>query len=381
MIACSGPQDCAEIEQAHATGIGLLVNGGSSRGEPALRRGRRGDPDRQPDRARRTAPTRATARSSQTGFNVTPDARPLLLGGRARVDGGAAGRPPRRAPAGASRRRLSVHAGGDVRDRPRPDRLRRPHGHDARPARGLRDVLELRRGRAPLRPRAGRHARGAAQARPAVRPDRPRAPLRAAPLPDRRPLRPRPDPGRDVQAAQRLRARRARRALARATAGSTGDRRRRRAAARWPGWRSARRPAPRPRREAGEERRLGERARGRARLGQPRARLPDGGAAAADAGGDRRAPPAAAPGAARASARRLAARPLRASTGRSCSARAGARYLADGPRRGRGPARRASRRRAAAHLLRTDGFAARRRHHGRQLLRPASSTRAARSRS
>ena len=32
VIACSGPQDCAEIEQAHATGIGLLVNGGSSRG-------------------------------------------------------------------------------------------------------------------------------------------------------------------------------------------------------------------------------------------------------------------------------------------------------------------------------------------------------------
>jgi hypothetical protein len=32
IVACSGPQDCAEIEQAHATGIGLLVNGGSSRG-------------------------------------------------------------------------------------------------------------------------------------------------------------------------------------------------------------------------------------------------------------------------------------------------------------------------------------------------------------
>jgi uncharacterized membrane protein YvlD (DUF360 family) len=32
VIACSGPQDCAEIEQARATGIGLLVNGGSSRG-------------------------------------------------------------------------------------------------------------------------------------------------------------------------------------------------------------------------------------------------------------------------------------------------------------------------------------------------------------
>ena len=32
VVACSGPQDCAEIEQERATGIGLLVNGGSSRG-------------------------------------------------------------------------------------------------------------------------------------------------------------------------------------------------------------------------------------------------------------------------------------------------------------------------------------------------------------
>jgi uncharacterized membrane protein YvlD (DUF360 family) len=32
VVACSGPQDCAEIEQARATGIGLLVNGGASRG-------------------------------------------------------------------------------------------------------------------------------------------------------------------------------------------------------------------------------------------------------------------------------------------------------------------------------------------------------------
>jgi uncharacterized membrane protein YvlD (DUF360 family) len=32
VIACSGPPDCEEIEQSHATGMGLLVNGGSSRG-------------------------------------------------------------------------------------------------------------------------------------------------------------------------------------------------------------------------------------------------------------------------------------------------------------------------------------------------------------
>ena len=32
IIACSGPDDCAEIERDRATGIGLLVDGGSSRG-------------------------------------------------------------------------------------------------------------------------------------------------------------------------------------------------------------------------------------------------------------------------------------------------------------------------------------------------------------
>ena len=32
IVACSGPDDCAEIERTHATGIGLLRNGGSSRG-------------------------------------------------------------------------------------------------------------------------------------------------------------------------------------------------------------------------------------------------------------------------------------------------------------------------------------------------------------
>ena len=32
MMTCSAPEDCAEIERRHATGIGLLVDGGSSRG-------------------------------------------------------------------------------------------------------------------------------------------------------------------------------------------------------------------------------------------------------------------------------------------------------------------------------------------------------------
>jgi uncharacterized membrane protein YvlD (DUF360 family) len=32
LMVCSSPQDCAEIERRHATGVGLLVNGGGSRG-------------------------------------------------------------------------------------------------------------------------------------------------------------------------------------------------------------------------------------------------------------------------------------------------------------------------------------------------------------
>ena len=32
MMTCSAPADCAEIERRRSTGIGLLANGGSSRG-------------------------------------------------------------------------------------------------------------------------------------------------------------------------------------------------------------------------------------------------------------------------------------------------------------------------------------------------------------
>jgi uncharacterized membrane protein YvlD (DUF360 family) len=32
LVACSGPPDCAEIERRHATGVGLLADGGASRG-------------------------------------------------------------------------------------------------------------------------------------------------------------------------------------------------------------------------------------------------------------------------------------------------------------------------------------------------------------
>ena len=119
--------------------------------------------------------------------------------------------------------------------------------------------------------------------------------------------------------------------------------------------------------EAAEERRLRPGCR-RARLGQPRSRLPDGGTPPADARGARGAAPGAPARPSCAPPRRLAARPLvRARGGR---ARRQRHPLPRGrPRRGRGPARAvlAARPRAPAAHRR---LPARRRHHGGQLLRP-----------
>ena len=105
--------------------------------------------------------------------------------------------------------------------------------------------------------------------------------------------------------------------------------------------------------EATQERRLRP-GRRRARLGQPRARVPDGGAPAADARGDRRAAPGAHPGAPFASPHRLAARSVvRARGGR---ARPPWRPLPlDGRIEGEDPLAVFSPH-APEHLLRTDGF-------------------------
>ena len=213
-----------------------------------------------------------------------------------------------------------------------------------------------------------RHARGAAQARPAVRPDRGGPRLRAAALRARRPLRPRPDAGLDVQAAQRLRARRARRALALARQRRGHVRRRR---AELDGRPRARRGDRHGREEgeAEEERRLRPRRR-RDGLGQPRSRLPDGGASPADARGDERAASRPDPGASQPSPRRLAARPL--VRARACRARRRRHPL---PRRrqgrGRGSARGVLAERAAAPPAH-GRVHPRRRHHDRQLLRPGA---------
>ena len=109
----------------------------------------------------------------------------------------------------------------------------------------------------------------------------------------------------------------------------------------------------------------------RARLGQPRARLPDGGAAPADARGDRGAPPA--PASPRCASIRMSASCScgRAEHGPVVLGRSGIRYLADDRVDGRRSARATSRRPPPAppphRRLRP-----RRRHHGQQLLRPAA---------
>ena len=194
-------------------------------------------------------------------------------------------------------------------------------------------------------------------------------PLRAAPLRDRRPLRPRADAGRDVQAAQRLRPRRARRALAQRRSRSPPS-----PAAtsrtRWSATRSARRPGARRRSRRRTTSRRPRRSwswaratsglvylmeyRRRLTLEEIEARHPRLLAALRDAprtsAGCSCAPPSTAP---------------------SSSARTGTRYLSDDRVEGEDP---------LAHFSPTAAVApaahgrlpARRRHHGRQLLRPVA---------
>ena len=88
------------------------------------------------------------------GFNVTRSLVLFFWEIVLEVTAAHARSPPGRPPAWPPERHLPAAARDDVRRRTRPHRLRRPHGHDARPACDLRDVLELRRGRPPLRARA-----------------------------------------------------------------------------------------------------------------------------------------------------------------------------------------------------------------------------------
>ena len=153
LVVCSSPEDCAELERRHATGPGLLVRRRREPRQPLLGRRRPRDPHRQPDGGRTLGQPRLP-RLPRQRLQRGADVRALRLGGDPgmgrRREAAAPGRPATRPPG----RRLSVPARDDVRHRPRPDRVRRPHRHDEGEARCLRDLRELRRGRTSLRPRA-----------------------------------------------------------------------------------------------------------------------------------------------------------------------------------------------------------------------------------
>ena len=106
LMTCSSPADCEEIERRHATGNGLLIDGGASRGNLLSGEADEVDPDGQPHRGREAANPGYRAFFAN-GFNVTPRARPVRLGDRARGHRRAAGGAPRRPPARAPGRRLS----------------------------------------------------------------------------------------------------------------------------------------------------------------------------------------------------------------------------------------------------------------------------------
>ena len=114
MMACSDPDDCAEIEARHRPATGLLADGGASRGNLLSGDADHAHPDGQPDQ-RREAREPRLSRVLRQRLQRHPRARPLPLGGGARVVAALRAEPPRRAAARASRRRLRVHARGDVR--------------------------------------------------------------------------------------------------------------------------------------------------------------------------------------------------------------------------------------------------------------------------
>ena len=347
IMTCSSPADCAEIEQRRATGIGLLRDGGASRGNLLS-----GEADETILTVSRmdaeNARTPATATSSRTPY-VT---RALVLFfWEVVLELTASTRAARR----------------DIR----------PRGH-----RGgiyplmraalcvvVRDLIvfgvltDMMRGRPAVYAtfssydevahhsgleRAARWRRCASST--SSWPDRPRAAVRGASLRDRRPLRPRADAGRHLQAAPRLRARRAGRAVAGRRPGRLDRRRGRAGRARRPGGRRG----DRPQRDAVEER--GRRQAGRrARLGQPRPRLPDGAPRPDDRRGHRGASPAALDS--------LRSHPhvgwllvRSAERGALVLGPAGTRSLATGEVEGEDPLAPFSPT-AASHLARSDGFA------------------------
>ena len=95
MMTCSAPADCAEIERRRSTGIGLLADGGASRGNLLS-----GDADEviltvsRMEAEKRANPGLPGVLRQR--LQRHPVAGPVRLGGAARVDGGDPRDPPGR---------------------------------------------------------------------------------------------------------------------------------------------------------------------------------------------------------------------------------------------------------------------------------------------
>ena len=225
IVVSNHPKSAAAIERAHSDGNGLLAHHGSSYGNLFSGDADAGRADHERCRPAQGGPDRSRL------LRLLLAARPghqddagRHRGDHARTGGGG--------PAAAARRRAACRAGLDVRavahlhhgDHPRRVGARRDERHVRGTGSHLRRSVGLRRGRSPLRTGTCRHPCGVARPRPSARPDRADGAMDAAPVQDRRALRPRPDAGGDVPAAHRPDPRRARRRAVR----RGGVRRRRR---------------------------------------------------------------------------------------------------------------------------------------------------------
>ena len=284
MMVCSSPADCAEIERRHATGVGLLTDGGASRGNLLS-----GEADAAILTVSRTDDERGANPGYRAflanGFNVTRTL--VLFVWEVILEVTASIRAARRDV------RPRGHRGGIyplmrgamcvvVRDlvvfSVLTDMMRGPPGR-------LRDLRQLRRGRPPLRASSAptRSRRCASSTSSSAASSAPAATRRGRTRSSSSPTTARPRGRRSSSAmatgstswsSARSRAGRSRPGTRRRRAGRDGQPR---------GGRGHRPQAG----EASEERRLGPR-RGRPRLGQPRPHLPDGLRSPPDARGDRR---------------------------------------------------------------------------------------------
>ena len=207
-IVSNHPRSAAEIERRHSDGHGLLHADGVGRGnlytgdaaQNILTMSVAGPQARQggPGLLRiLRGPLQHPAHAGRVRRRSRPGTRPGLPAAA-----------PRRPPAGAPWRPVPVPAGLCHGDHPGPDYpdahrrpVHRPFGH-------LRRFRRLRRGRAPFRARTLRRSRHPSPSRPGSRAAGARRRERAAPLPVRGAVRPRPEPGNHLRRPVRVQPRR-----------------------------------------------------------------------------------------------------------------------------------------------------------------------------